>query len=91
MLPDGEIEEVGIREGEKLHEVMVTEYDSFNTYEYKDYYIIYPNFEWWNLEKHFTVGGKKVNEFFQYSSDTNSEWLDASELKMRLKSIDMNS
>ncbi len=91
MLQNGEIEEVGIREGEKLHEVMVTEYDSFSTYEYDEHYIIYPNFEWWNLDKHFTEGGKKVNEFFQYSSDANSEWLDKDELKVRLKKIEMNN
>jgi len=91
MLPNGDIDEIGIREGEKLHEVMVTEYDSFNTYEYDDHYIIYPNFEWWNLNKHFTKGGNKVKEFFQYSSDDNSEWLDVEELKIRLKSIEMNN
>ena len=91
MLPGGKIKEVGIREGEKLHEVMITEYDSFSTFEYKDHYIIYPNFEWWNLNKHFTKGGKKVKEFFQYSSDTNSEWLDENELRIRLKKIEMNN
>jgi len=91
MLPNGDIDEIGIREGEKLHEVMITEYDSFNTYEYDDHYIIYPNFEWWNLNKHFTKGGNKVKEFFQYSSDDNSEWLDVEELKIRLKSIEMNN
>ncbi|MCK5032317.1 MAG: UDP-N-acetylglucosamine 4,6-dehydratase (inverting) [Calditrichia bacterium] len=91
MLPKGDIEEVGIREGEKLHEVMITEYDSFSTYEYDDHYVIYPNFEWWNLNKHFTKGGKKVKEFFQYSSDTNSKWLDEKELKLRLTEIELNN
>lgn len=91
MLPGGKIEEVGIREGEKLHEVMVTEYDSFNTFEYINHYIIYPNFEWWNLDKHFTKGGNKVKEFFEYSSDSNSEWLNRDELKIRLKAIEINN
>lgn len=45
MLPDCEIEEFGIREGEKLHEIMVTKDDSLTTYEYKRHYIIYPHYE----------------------------------------------
>ena len=89
MLPGAELEEVGIREGEKLHEVMVTEYDSFSTYEYDRHYIIYPNFEWWNLKTHFTSGGKKVEEFFVYSSDKNKQWLGIKELKKRLKEIEI--
>jgi UDP-N-acetylglucosamine 4,6-dehydratase len=89
MLPNVKLKEVGIREGEKLHEVMITEYDSFYTYEYDNHYVIYPNFEWWDLDSHFTPGGKKVKEFFRYSSDNNTEWLDANELKRRLEGIDI--
>ena len=43
MLPDCELEDVGIRPGEKLHEVMITAEDSRSAYEYDDYYIIYQN------------------------------------------------
>ena len=75
MLPGCELEEVGIREGEKLHEVMVSVDDSRSTYEYDSHYIIYPNFEWWNFEKHFTKGGKHLEEGFEYNSGTNKEWL----------------
>lgn len=84
MLSDVKLKEIGIREGEKLHEVMVTEYDSFYTYEYKNHYIIYPNFDWWDVKNHFTEGGKKVEEFFTYSSDKNKEWLNTEELKKEL-------
>ncbi|TFH00536.1 MAG: UDP-N-acetylglucosamine 4,6-dehydratase (inverting) [Calditrichales bacterium] len=89
MLPGVKLKEVGIREGEKLHEVMVTEYDSLSTYEYDDYYAIYPNFEWWNFKKHFTPGGKKVAEFFYYDSLDNKEYLSVEELQKRLKQIDI--
>lgn len=89
MLPDCQIQEVGIREGEKLHEVMITEYDSFYSYEYNQYYIIYPNFEWWVFEKHFTKGGGKVEEFFHYSSDKNSEWLSIEDIRKRFKNINI--
>lgn len=81
MLPGGKLKEIGIREGEKLHEVMVTEYDSFHTYEYDKHYIIYPNFDWWDFDKHFTEGGKLVKEFFNYSSDNNTDWMDVETLK----------
>jgi FlaA1/EpsC-like NDP-sugar epimerase len=78
---------VGIREGEKLHEVMVTEYDSFYTYEYEHHYIIYPNFDWWNLDRHFTPGGRKVDEFFRYASDNNCAWLSVEDIRERLKNL----
>ncbi|MCG8572050.1 MAG: UDP-N-acetylglucosamine 4,6-dehydratase (inverting) [Spirochaetes bacterium] len=87
MLPDGDLKEVGIREGEKLHEIMVTEYDSMKTYEYSDHYIIYPSFDWWDFESHFTEGGKKVTNFFSYSSDNNHQWLTVKDIQNNLKSI----
>ena len=87
--PDATLKEVGIREGEKLHEVMITEYDSFSTYEYENVYIIYPNFEWWNLKTHFTPGGKKVSEFFRYASESNQDWLSIDDIQNRLRNIDL--
>lgn len=87
MAPDVEIEEIGIREGEKLHEVMITKDDSRMTYEYDKHYIIYPNFEWWNFKNYFTEGGKKVEEGFEYSSDNNKEWLSTDELREAIKTI----
>lgn len=87
LLPDCKINEFGIREGEKLHEIMVTKDDSLLTYEYEKHYIIYPHFEWWNFEEGFTEGGVKVQEGFEYSSGTNVEWLGVEELKAALKNI----
>lgn len=84
MAPELEIEEIGIREGEKLHEVMVTADDSRYTYEYDKYYIIYPNYTWVRKDI-IAEGGKVVEEGFKYSSDTNKEWLSVEELKERLK------
>jgi len=81
MNPAGTMKEVGIREGEKLHEVMVTQDDSRSTYEYDKHYIVYPNFEWWNTEKHFTPGGKAIEDGFEYNSGTNTDWLSVEELK----------
>lgn len=89
MNPGAETEDVGIRPGEKLHEVMVTNEDSRTTYEYDDHFIIYPNFDWWDFDKHFKAGGKKVQEGFRYSSDNNTEWLSAEDLKELLETIDI--
>lgn len=89
MLSTAKLKEIGIREGEKLHEVMITPEDSRFTYDYGDYFIIYPNFDWWDFKKHFTKGGKRVAEGFRYSSDSNSQWLSISEIKKRLKTIDI--
>ena len=80
MLPGCEMPEVGIREGEKLHEIMVTREDSALTYEYAKHYIVYPHFNWWGSEK-LIPGGKKVEEGFEYSSGSNSEWLSVKQLQ----------
>jgi len=84
MLSDAKLKEVGIREGEKLHEVMITKDDSRSTYEYDKHYIIYPNFDWWHLESHFTEGGKLIEEGFEYNSGTNSQWLSVNDIKEEL-------
>lgn len=87
MLPDCHISEIGIREGEKLHEIMVTKDDCRTTYEYDKYYIIYPNFVWWNNIAKYTPGGKKVEEGFEYTSANNKEWLSIEDLQRLLKKI----
>ena len=87
MLPGCKIDEFGIREGEKLHEVMVTRDDSLMTYEYDRHFIIYPHFEWWDFEDKFTPGGVKVAEGFEYNSGNNTEWLNEEALRAALKNM----
>ncbi|NFK10560.1 UDP-N-acetylglucosamine 4,6-dehydratase (inverting) [Clostridium botulinum] len=84
MLPDAKLKEVGIREGEKLHEVMVTKDDSRYTYEYPQHYIVYPHFEWWNSGNYLTPGGKPIEEGFEYNSGTNSQWMTVEDLGKEL-------
>lgn len=83
MLPGCKMPEVGIREGEKLHEVMVPAEDSVRTYEYDKHYIIYPNYDWWNRNK-MIPGGKLVEPGFIYSSGTNKEWLSVKDIQAKL-------
>lgn len=87
MLPNAELKEIGIREGEKLDEVMVTKDDSRMTYEYDRHYIIYPNFEWMDISKIMLPGGKLVEEGFEYNSGTNQVWLSVEELKEELSKL----
>lgn len=84
MLPGCEKKEVGIREGEKLHEIMVTREDSMHTYEYEKHFIIYPHYDWWR-ERDLIPGGKLVAPEFEYSSGTNTEWLSVEGLREKLK------
>jgi len=75
---------IGIRSGEKLHEVMITKDDAINTLEFKDRYIIIPR----NIIKYtnksymvYKEKGRSVDKDFEYSSDNNSEWLDKKALQ----------
>ena len=87
MLPDCEMPEVGIREGEKLHEVMVTKEDAMHTYEYDKNYVIYPSMDWWHDDM-LIPGGKKLEYGFEYNSGNNTKWLGIDELKSLLKSVE---
>ena len=83
MLPGCNMPEVGIREGEKLHECMVTREDSLHTYEYEKHYIVYPHYNWWG-EKDIIPGGKRVEMGFEYSSGTNTQWLSVEDIQRLL-------
>lgn len=88
MLPNCKMPEVGIREGEKLHEIMVTVEDSMTTYEYEKHFIVYPQMVW-NHKQKPNLSGKKVPEGFSYSSGNNSEWLSVEDLQRLLKDLDL--
>lgn len=83
---DVSIKKVGIREGEKLHEIMIPKDESRMTYEYDKHYIIYPQFNWWTVEKIFP-GGKPIAQDFEYNSETNKEWLNVEELRHKINHL----
>ena len=89
MLPGCTKPEIGIREGEKLHEIMVTREDSLYTYEYERHFVIYPHYKWWG-EKDVIPGGKLVEAEFEYSSGSNSQWLNVAQLRERM-SLDLDN
>jgi len=80
-----EFELIGIRPGEKIHEMMISPEDAELTYEYEDYYKILPNIFDSNTLKNYIKNGKKVPSGFSYSSDQNTDWFSASELKDWIK------
>lgn len=80
MAPDLPHEIVGIRPGEKLHEVMTIKYDTRSTLDLGDRYVIEPGFVSWSRKSFLDDGGKLVDEDFVYSSDTNSDWISNAEL-----------
>jgi FlaA1/EpsC-like NDP-sugar epimerase len=76
--PEAKKEIIGIRPGEKLHEIMITEDEARHTKEFFDYFIIEPEFPFWNKKNH--VNGKSLPEGYRYSSDINDKWLTKEEL-----------
>jgi len=84
ILPGGRHEVVGIRAGEKLHEVMIPAEESRNCVDMGDYYIIQPGHHWWNVSaflEHVREHGRAIQEPFEYASNTNQRWLTTDELR----------
>jgi UDP-N-acetylglucosamine 4,6-dehydratase len=84
LAPDLEQEIIGIRPGEKLHELMVSFDDGRSTLELEDRYIIEPSFSFWDRQSMLDRGAKPVTEGFSYSSDNNQEWLNPEQLKQMI-------
>lgn len=71
---------VGIRPGEKLHEIMITQYDAPKTVDYGTYFVIYPTPELAHIGS-----GMQVPDMYSYSSDTNDDWLTVEEIRKKLE------
>lgn len=87
LAPELPMKEIGIRPGEKLHEIMITKDDGRQTIELEDRYIIKPQFTYWKNEVYNEMGAKPVLEEFEYTSDKNTEWLDDQSFKKLLSII----
>jgi len=71
--PGCEIEYIGIRAGEKLHEALVSEDEARNTVETDEMYVIQPSHPWWQNGN--WMNARALPEGFRYASDTNTEWM----------------
>lgn len=83
MAPEAKIDIIGIRPGEKIHEILLTEDEARHTKEYDTNFVIEPELTFW--EKNTTNGGRVLPEGFRYSSDTNTAWLNIEDLKQMIK------
>lgn len=91
MAPNLGIKIIGIRPGEKLHETMISKDDAHLTYEFDDHYVIAPSIHFLT-EPNFSLNllgekGLKINGEFEYSSNTNKEWLDSARLNQMLENV----
>jgi len=85
MAPDLSIKFIGIRPGEKLHEVMCPSDDSHLTIEFDDYFVISPGIKFYSRDFDFSKSllnekGFKVKQGFDYSSGSNKSFLNLSEI-----------
>jgi UDP-N-acetylglucosamine 4,6-dehydratase len=77
--PGCEVECIGIRPGEKLHEVLLSEDEARNSVELEDMYVIQPNHPWWKRGR--WTHGRELPEGFRYTSDNNERWLTHEQLR----------
>jgi UDP-N-acetylglucosamine 4,6-dehydratase len=87
--PNIKHETIGIRQGEKLHEVMITEDDSLNTLEFDDHYVISTSPK--TYKNNHGESGKIVEEGFKFSSETNPDWFTEETFKTFLSEIGLIS
>lgn len=80
--PNAKIKIIGIRPGEKLHEMLISEDEARHTLDCSSYFVIKPEFSWWR-EK--IKNGKRLKDGFNYTSENNSHWLTVSQIKALLR------
>jgi UDP-N-acetylglucosamine 4,6-dehydratase len=81
--PDCRVEFTGIRPGEKLHEILLSEDEARHALEFEDFFVIEPLFSEW--ERQQWTGGKELHDSFKYVSDSNDRWLSPAELAVLVK------
>jgi len=81
--PDCKIKFIGIRPGEKLHEVLISEEEARHTVKFENFFVIEPQYHWWRRDN--WKGGNRLKDGFRYSSDSNSEWLTIETMKRMIK------
>lgn len=83
--PNCTVETIGIRPGEKLHEVLISSDEARLSLEFDDMFLVQPSYPWWNPS--LDLGGKPLGEEFCYSSDNNADWLTAADLQRMVEEL----
>ena len=84
--PECETRVVGIRPGEKIHELMITLDDARSTLEFDEFYVIEPNFKFWSRRCSWD-GGNRVPDNFEYNSGTNPWRLTVDEMRAMIEDL----
>jgi len=86
--PESEIENIGIRPGEKLHEVLIHEDEARSAVELDDMYVVQPSAELW-FGHDWKEKGRSLPEGFRYASDTNNDWLTVEQINEIIAPIEV--
>ena len=86
--PEAEIEVIGIRPGEKLHEVLIHEDEARNTVELEDMFVVQPAIELWFVHD-WKEKGRLLTDGFRYGSDTNPHWLNIDQIRQMIAPFEM--
>jgi UDP-N-acetylglucosamine 4,6-dehydratase/5-epimerase len=86
LAPGCEVETIGIRPGEKIHEVLVSEDEARHTLELGDMFVVQPLHPWWRTER--WSGAEPLPDGFRYSSDTNPQKLTSEQLKSMVGEVE---
>jgi len=78
---------IGIRPGEKLHEVLISEDESRTTVELEDMYVVQPAAALW-FGHYWSEIGKPLQDGYHYASDNNTEWLTLDDIQKMVASIE---
>lgn len=83
--PGCKVQYIGIRPGEKLHEVLISQDEARKTLEFDDMFLIQPNHSWWKPK--YWTSGKRLSADFKFTSDTNSHQLSVKDLQKLISSL----
>ncbi|ARR04519.1 UDP-N-acetylglucosamine 4,6-dehydratase [Campylobacter vicugnae] len=92
LAPNLPIKLIGIRPGEKLHEIMISADDTLHSLEFDDHYVITPSIRFYDKETDFAINklgqkGSSIKSGFEYRSDNNTQWLNQQSLKEMIERI----
>lgn len=92
LAPNLPIKLIGIRPGEKLHEIMISADDALHSLEFDDHYVITPSIRFYDKEADFAINklgqkGNSIKSGFEYRSDNNTQWLNQQSLKEMIERI----